>query len=87
MYRALDELDAKAIDLYLDQQAVDTSTPGGRALFEMAGVFVKFERSMIVERVHAGLRQARVEGTKSGRPFGRPRISAEVESKFGSSSP
>jgi DNA invertase Pin-like site-specific DNA recombinase len=47
----LSELKAKNVDLYLHQQAVDTSTPAGRALFQMLGVFAEFERAMIVERV------------------------------------
>src|SRR6266478_4978602 len=52
----LSELKAKNVDLYLHQQALDTSTPAGRALFQMLGVFAEFERAMIVERVNAGLR-------------------------------
>src|SRR2546426_695059 len=50
----LSELKAKNVDLYLHQQAVDTSTPAGRALFQMLGVFAEFERAMIVDRVKAG---------------------------------
>ena len=42
------------MDLYLDGQGVDTTTPRGRALFQMMGVFAKFERAMIQERVRAG---------------------------------
>jgi DNA invertase Pin-like site-specific DNA recombinase len=76
------ELDAKGIDLYLDQQRVDTSTPAGEALFQMCGVFSQFERALIGSRVQAGLRKARAEGTNSGRPFGRPRVSAEVEAQI-----
>ena len=55
----LAELKAKGIDLYLHQQGADTSTPAGKALFQMLGVFAEFERAMIVERVQAGLRGAR----------------------------
>jgi DNA invertase Pin-like site-specific DNA recombinase len=61
-------LTAKNVDPYLHQQAVDTSTPAGRALFQMLGVFAEFERAMIVERVKAGLRRATVQGKKLGRP-------------------
>jgi DNA invertase Pin-like site-specific DNA recombinase len=60
------------VDLFLHQQALDTSTPAGKALFQMLGVFAEFERSMIRERVNAGLARARVKGTKSGKPIGRP---------------
>ena len=50
----LGELRSRDIDLYLHQQALDTSTPSGRALFGMLGVFSEFERAMIRDRVMAG---------------------------------
>jgi DNA invertase Pin-like site-specific DNA recombinase len=50
----LQELQALKCDLYLHQQAIDTTTPSGRAMFQMCGVFAEFERAMI-ERVNAGL--------------------------------
>lgn len=65
----LDDLRSLGIDLYLHQQRLDTSTPSGRALFQMLGVFAEFERAMISERVKAGL--ARTQ-KKLGRPSGRP---------------
>jgi DNA invertase Pin-like site-specific DNA recombinase len=58
-------------------QAVDTTTPAGRALFQMLGVFAEFERAIIVERVHAGIARARTCGTRSGRPIGRPPLAPE----------
>jgi DNA invertase Pin-like site-specific DNA recombinase len=64
----LGELHAKGVDLYLHQQGLDTSTPAGRAMFQMMGVFAEFERAMIVERVKAGLARARQEGKRLGRP-------------------
>jgi len=64
----LAELHAKGVDLYLHQQGLDTSTPSGRAMFQMLGVFAEFERSMIRERVMAGLARAKAEGTRLGRP-------------------
>ena len=70
----LGELHAKKVGLYLHQQGLDTSTPGGRAMFQMLGVFAEFERSMIRERVLAGLARARHSGTKSGRAIGRPPV-------------
>lgn len=63
----LSDLHAKGVDLYLHQQGLDTSTPSGRAMFQMMGVFAEFERAMIRERVLAGLARAREEGTKLGR--------------------
>jgi DNA invertase Pin-like site-specific DNA recombinase len=63
----LGELHAKGVDLYLHQQGLDTSTPAGKAMFQMLGVFSEFERAMIVERVKAGLSRARSEGKRLGR--------------------
>ena len=64
----LSELHALRIDLFLHQQGLDTTTPAGRAMFQMMGVFAEFERAMIQERVRAGLARARDEGTRLGRP-------------------
>jgi len=75
----LNELKGAGCDLYLEQQAIDTTTPAGRALFQMLGVFAEFERAIIQDRIHAGIARARVRGTRSGRPFGRPRIPDETE--------
>ena len=63
----LGELRAAGIDLFLHQQAVDTTTPSGRAMFQMLGVFAEFERAMIQERVKAGLARARAAGKTLGR--------------------
>jgi DNA invertase Pin-like site-specific DNA recombinase len=67
----LEELDAAQCDLYLHQQALDTTTPAGRAMFQMLGVFSEFERSIIRSRVKAGMARARIHGTKSGNPIGQ----------------
>jgi DNA invertase Pin-like site-specific DNA recombinase len=72
----LDELHAKGVDLYLHQQGLDTSTPAGKAMFQMLGVFSEFERAMIVERLKAGLSRARSQGKQLGR---RPVSKAVVE--------
>jgi len=74
----LGELKAKGVDLYLHQQGLDTSTPAGKAMFQMLGVFAEFERAMIVERVHAGLRRAKAQGKR----LGRPRVAADVEQRI-----
>jgi DNA invertase Pin-like site-specific DNA recombinase len=65
----LGELHAKRIDLYLHQQGIDTTTPAGKAMFQMLGVFAEFERAMIVERVKSGLARARAAGKRLGRPM------------------
>ncbi len=62
------ELKAKGVDLYLHQQSLDTSTPAGKAMFQMLGVFSEFERNIIRERVLSGLNRARAQGKKLGRP-------------------
>jgi DNA invertase Pin-like site-specific DNA recombinase len=64
----LSELHALRVDLFLHQQGLDTTTPAGKAMFQMMGVFAEFERAMIQERVRAGLARARSEGKKLGRP-------------------
>ena len=71
----LSELHALHIDLFLHQQGLDTTTPGGKAMFQMMGVFAEFERAMIQERVRAGLKRAREEG----KTLGRPRVSEKTE--------
>ena len=74
----LQELHAKGVDLYLHQQGVDTTTPGGKALFQMLGVFAEFERALIRERICSGLARARAEGKR----FGRPRVGPDIEAKI-----
>lgn len=65
--RFLGELRAVGIDLYLHVQGLDTSTPPGRAMFQMLRVFSEFERAMIQERVKVGLAEARENGMNLGR--------------------
>ncbi len=74
----LSELHGVGCDLYLHVQGLDTTTPAGKAMFQMLGVFAEFERSIIKERITAGLDRAREQGTKSGKPFGRPTIPAKT---------
>jgi DNA invertase Pin-like site-specific DNA recombinase len=74
----LSELHALRIDLFLHQQGLDTTTPGGKAMFQMMGVFAEFERAIIQERVRAGLRRAKDEGKR----LGRPPIAPELENRI-----
>ena len=71
-------LEACGADLYLDQQSIDTTTPAGKLMFQVTGAFGEFERSMIRQRVHAGLKRAAQEG----RYPGRPRISNAMEKRI-----
>jgi len=75
----LNDLQAVGCDLYLHQQALDTSTPSGRAMFQMCGVFAEFERSMIRERVNAGLARARSKGIKLGRRKVKPSVEEQIQ--------
>src|ERR1700744_2444064 len=75
LIEVLSDLHAKGVDLYLHQQGLDTSTPSGRAMYQMMGVFAEFERAIIQERVKAGLARARAQGKR----LGRPTLSANVQ--------
>jgi DNA invertase Pin-like site-specific DNA recombinase len=67
----LEHLRSTKVELFLHQQGLDTSTSAGRAMFGMLSVFSEFERSIIRERVAAGMARAKVSGTKSGKAIGR----------------
>lgn len=71
----LGDMNARGVDLYLHVQALDTSTPSGRAMFGMLGVFSEFERAMISERVRAGLARSDKQG-------GRPRLDPDKADKI-----
>jgi DNA invertase Pin-like site-specific DNA recombinase len=64
----LNELQALKIDLYFQQQGMDTSTPSGRMIFSVFGAIGEFERNLIRERVLAGQQRAKANGVKLGRP-------------------
>jgi len=74
----LSDLRAKGCDLYLHQQALDTSTPSGRAMFGMLSVFSEFERAMIRDRVNSGLARAKAQG----KILGRPKADAAIETRI-----
>ena len=71
----LSELHAIGVDLYLHQQGIDTTTPAGKAMFQMMGVIAEFDRAMIQERVKAGLSRAKAQG----KTLGRPKVASKVE--------
>src|ERR1700687_2620940 len=71
-------LEACGVDLYLDQQNIDTTTPAGRLMFQITGAFAEFERSMIRQRVHAGLKRA----VEQGKQLGRPKIAPAIEKRI-----
>ncbi len=69
------EFRALGIDLVVLDQAIDTTTSAGRAMFGMLAVFAEFERDLIRERVSAGVRRAKAAGKRIGRP--RAQVSGE----------
>ncbi len=79
LLETLQTVRSTGLNLYIHTQALDTTTPAGRALYQMLGVFGELEREMIVARVNAGMARAREFGTKKGNPIGRPRISKATE--------
>ena len=64
----LNEIHSVDCDLYIHQSGIDTSTPSGKMMFQMCGVFAEFERGMISERVKAGQDRAKSQGKHIGRP-------------------
>jgi DNA invertase Pin-like site-specific DNA recombinase len=74
----LSEIHALRVDLYLHQQGLNTTTPSGKAMFQMMGVFAEFERTMIQERVRAGIARARDEGKQLGRPPIAPELEQQI---------
>lgn len=77
LLKLLEEFHAKGVDLYFHQQGIDTTTPAGKMMFQMCGAFAEFERSMIQERVKAGLARAKAQGKK----LGGPTISTKIQVK------
>jgi DNA invertase Pin-like site-specific DNA recombinase len=70
---ALEEFRALGIDFVSQQEALDTSTPMGKAVYTILAAMAELESAVTLERVKAGLEYAKAHGTKSGRPIGRPR--------------
>jgi DNA invertase Pin-like site-specific DNA recombinase len=68
LLRALETFNAFGIQCVSLSEQVDTSTPTGRMVFTVLGAVAELERNLIVERVRAGLRHARANGKRLGRP-------------------
>jgi DNA invertase Pin-like site-specific DNA recombinase len=75
-------LEACGVDLYLDQQSIDTTTPAGRLMFQVCGAFGEFERSMIRQRINAGLKRAIAQGKQLGRPKVDPAIEKRIQAQL-----
>ncbi len=74
LLRALETFKALGIDFVSFSEQMDTSTPAGKMVFTVLGAVAELERSLIVERVKAGLRNARARGKR----LGRPRVSVDA---------
>jgi DNA invertase Pin-like site-specific DNA recombinase len=83
LVNGLHDLNLAKIDLYLHQQQIDTTTAQGALMFQIIGAFAEFERTVIKERVNAGIARVKATGqTKSGKPIGRPRTDATTETQI-----
>jgi DNA invertase Pin-like site-specific DNA recombinase len=78
----MQELHGAKVDLFLHQQGLDTTTPSGKAMFQMLGVFSEFERSIIQSRVKAGLDRARANGVRLGRKPTPPKVEAMIRERL-----
>ena len=74
LLRALENFNALGVGFVSLSEQIDTSTPTGRMVFTVLGAVAELERSLIAERVRAGLRNAKAKGTR----LGRPRISVDA---------
>src|SRR5215510_13293676 len=74
LLRALETFQALGIHFVSLSESLDTSTPAGKMVFTVLGAVAELERSLIVERVKAGLRNARAKGKR----LGRPRVSVDT---------
>lgn len=79
---ALAELDAAGVAIYAHKEAVDATTPHGRAMLQMAAVFAELERGMIRERVMAGLARAKTQGKQLGRPTVAPKVEMAIRDRL-----
>jgi DNA invertase Pin-like site-specific DNA recombinase len=68
LLRALETFKTQGIDFVSYSEQMDTSTPAGKMVFTVLGAVAELERSLIVEKVRAGLRNARAKGKSLGRP-------------------
>ena len=73
----IQHFEACGIDLFIDQQAIDTTTPMGKLVFQVTGAFAEFERSMIRQRIKAGLKRAVAQGREARSAKNRLRDRAE----------
>jgi DNA invertase Pin-like site-specific DNA recombinase len=71
LLRALETFNSLGIGFVSLSEQIDTSTPMGKMIFTVLGSVAELERSLIAERVRAGLRNAKAKGQRLGRPVVR----------------
>jgi DNA invertase Pin-like site-specific DNA recombinase len=86
---SMQELHGAKVDMFILQSGIDTTTPAGKAMFQMMGVFADFERSMIVSRVKSGMERAKAEQAagkvrkdangNAKKAIGRPKLEKATE--------
>jgi putative DNA-invertase from lambdoid prophage Rac len=79
MVHSLKELRARKVDFASVTESLDFSTPAGRAMSQMLGVFGEFERNVLRDRVRAGMEQARSKGKVLGRPTTARNMVGEIQ--------
>jgi DNA invertase Pin-like site-specific DNA recombinase len=82
LINTMETIKASGGSLYIHQQALDTASPAGEAMFAMLGIFSQFERSIIQERVRSGISAAKAKGVKFGRPkrkIGKQKLARMLE--------
>jgi DNA invertase Pin-like site-specific DNA recombinase len=78
LLQTIETLDEYGVHLFVDKQQLDTTTPMGKLIFQVCGAFAEFEKSIIKQRVRAGIKRARAQGVK----FGRPKLDPTLERKI-----
>src|SRR5690242_17611365 len=84
LLRALETFKALGIEFCSFSEQMDTSTPTGRMIFTVLGAVAELERSLIAERVRAGIRNARAKGRRIGRPAANPALVSQVRTMVSS---
>jgi DNA invertase Pin-like site-specific DNA recombinase len=74
----LEEFQNLGVGFVAFRQQIDTTTPAGKLTFHVLAAIAEFEREMIKERVRSGMAAAKVRGTRSGNPLGRPKLTAST---------
>jgi DNA invertase Pin-like site-specific DNA recombinase len=82
LLKALETFNIQGISFVSLTEGIDTSTPVGKMVFTVLGAVAEMERSLIIERVKAGLRKAKATGTRSGLPIGAARSEVSNEEIF-----